>query len=292
MNLVAKEAAIVSRRGAGAVGDGRGCGAARARCVDGLRGRRRRHGRDARARPRHATDERRRRASAGCARRVREEDLRGGWRVSCATWPPSPQGGRPPSRALRDTVREFEPEPARKRRRSRGWLVQPVAATRAGGAPARRGSAPPPPARQDAHPCLGHLRAAPRRAPGPPWRRRRSCAGACRAERGESHRVADVVAEHERERAARSSSSELGHRLALGHGAGRPQLEHAPAGEADEEAVGIEWSTAVGHGRRQRASVRRRSEVERDRGRLALDDEPRLVISRGTSTANRSAVSP
>ena len=96
-----------------AVRDGRRRRAARSGRADGRCRGRRGHERDARARPRDAGRRARARGCAGCARRSARRTSPGGWRASCATSRPSPRGGRPPSRALRDKVRTVEPALAR-----------------------------------------------------------------------------------------------------------------------------------------------------------------------------------
>ena len=110
MNLVAKEAAVVSasRRWC--------CPRPPARpsssqpTPDGLGRGRRRHVRDAGARPRDVGRRSARRAFAACAPVVRGEDL--AWWLSrqLRDLAAVARGGRPPSRALRDTVRRFNPE--------------------------------------------------------------------------------------------------------------------------------------------------------------------------------------
>jgi trehalose 6-phosphate synthase len=109
MNLVAKEAAIVSRA-ALVLSETAGCRrAARRRLIDCLGRGRCRHVRDARARPRDVTG-RTHRAHPPPRASVRGEDL--AWWLSrqLRDLTAVAQGGRPPSRALRDTVREFNPE--------------------------------------------------------------------------------------------------------------------------------------------------------------------------------------
>ena len=126
MNLVAKEAARFASR-AGALRDRRRRRTAGRRFADRRRRRRGRHVRDARARPRDGAEER-----AARIRRlraiVRGEDLEWWLARQLRDLAAVAGGGRPPSRALRDTVRRLQPGVARS-------AVSPVRASQRGRRP-------------------------------------------------------------------------------------------------------------------------------------------------------------
>ena len=110
------------------------------------------------------------------------------------------------------------------------------------------------------------------------------------AQRPERHRVTDIVAEHEHDARLQLLDEAL-EGLALGHGAKRPQLQHAPPWKALQHAVRIQL-------RRPRPD--RAVRPRRDQARSGSGTRPRVACvrrsshgswtTRGISSASRSAM--